>query len=167
MLERFIEFREEAKKQGLGVDEAYDAAFEKVQAEHQAKFGSPSDAVADVVPVDAFEPDPDGDEVGPPAAVKTKKRASARQIVEYVFENMDNSGARLEDAPSVGAFSYLLYVRSTPAAKSAFYNDVWAKTLPKFQDTDTAGQERQVLVLDKLLAGLGELRASLDAEDAG
>lgn len=72
-----------------------------------------------------------------------KGRASAKEAVEWVFENMSVVDVKAEEAPSSGAWGYLQMCRRDPSVRSDFYKSVWPKLLP------TRGQ------LDEMFERLG------------
>ena len=87
-----------------------------------------------------------------------KPDASARQILEWVFNNIDVAGLKPKDAPTSGAWSLLMRVRSVPDLAVDFYKQVWPKLLPT---------KAQLEVEERLKGGgTDELERSLDRVEA-
>ena len=114
--EEFVKYREKLKAGGLSAKDAWAKArqdFRPGTGEGIDNTGN-SDGIDSIV-LDTFE--------GKPAA-------SARQIVQWVFDHIDVTDIQPEDAPSPGAWSFLQRVRQYPELLKEFYRSIWAKMLP-------------------------------------
>ncbi len=67
-----------------------------------------------------------------------KPTASARQIVQWVFEHIRVKDVTPDMAPSPGAYSLLLDVRNNPALRTDFIHKVWAKLLPTRSEIESS-----------------------------
>lgn len=83
-----------------------------------------------------------------------KDPASARQVVEWVFNNLDVEGLKPKDAPSPGAWSLLQRVRLYPELTVDFYKTVWPKLLPNKAQIEAEDRARG--------GGTDELERSLE-----
>ena len=117
----FIKFRESLKAKGYDAKGAW--------SEARARFG----LLAQNASLDGGV-----DSVDTPASDcgfclddwKNKAPVSARQVVNWVFDNIDVADVKPEDAPSSGAWSFLQRVRTYPDLLKEFYRSVWARMLP-------------------------------------
>ncbi len=115
----FIEYREKLKADGLDPKAAW--------AEARAKFQPVPDGAA------VAKPDTDD---GPVDLVDClddfadKPPVTARAVVQWVFDHIDVTNVKPQDAPSSGAWSFLQRVRTYPDLLKEFYRSIWAKMLP-------------------------------------
>lgn len=65
-----------------------------------------------------------------PAEENLKECRDTREILWYVFDNLENERARLKEAPSSGAWSLLKRVRESVDLKDDFYKLFFTKLLP-------------------------------------
>jgi hypothetical protein len=90
------------------------------------------------------------------------RQSNAYEMLTWMFENMEKKELRPDDAPSPGAWSYLLRVRQDEALKDEFYKNIWPKTFPSkkmmesMADAMTDDGRRQLKRLDDLLNLVGE-----------
>ena len=116
----FIDYRESLKANGIDPKEAWARAREKFQP------GSEGPGKAD-------SPDDPGMASGGGVSSSNfadKQPVSARQVVQWVFDNIDVDDVEPGDAPSSGAWSFLQRVRKHPDLLKEFYRSIWAKMLP-------------------------------------
>ncbi len=119
--DEFIQYREQLKTDGLDAQSAW--------AKARAKFEPvPDTALAQDIGTD--------DSVVPGGAgvcladFQNKPPVTARAVVQWVFDHIDITDVRPEDAPSSGAWSFLQRVRTYPDLLKEFYRSIWAKMLP-------------------------------------
>lgn len=120
--DEFISYREQLKADGLEAKEAWTQARQKFPSEPLAV--SLVESVCDDDPVE-----PDGGDVCI-GDFCGKGPVSARAVVQWVFDNIDVADVKPEDAPSSGAWSFLVRVRTYPDLLKEFYRSIWAKMLP-------------------------------------
>ena len=70
-------------------------------------------------------------------------KVGEREVVEWVFENMDVEGLVAGDAPSAGAWALLKECRSSRSVRELFYMNVWVKLLPTRGSVDEAAERRR------------------------
>jgi hypothetical protein len=157
--DRFVQLRERFKLQGLDVPEAYERAFVIIRQEVEGDGGAAEVPAVDVPAGDGVAAAETAAVVGPPEPVDftglaEKGKAQARDVVDFVFENIGNPAVKPEDAPSMGAWAYLQHVRGSAEARKDFYRDVWARLIPKTSDEDLGAQRRQNEKVDELAGQL-------------
>ena len=118
----FINYRERLKASGLDAKSAWAKARQKFQPTPDGASMAESDAdddpvlpAGDIVCLDVFA---------------DKPSVTARAVVQWVFDHIDITDVKPEDAPSSGAWSFLQRVRSYPDLLKEFYRTIWAKMLP-------------------------------------
>ena len=65
-----------------------------------------------------------------------------RDMVQWVFDNMAKDDVGPGDAPSMGAWGYLMQCRSDDTIKRSFYSTVWPKLLPSRSELERDVQMR-------------------------
>ena len=61
---------------------------------------------------------------------KTARKVSAREVVLWIFDNIDIKDLEPCHAPSPGAWSFLIQIRKDIALRREFYKSIWPKLLP-------------------------------------
>jgi len=84
-----------------------------------------------------------------------KPTASARKIVEWVFEHIRVKNVTPDMAPSPGAYSLLLDIRNNPGLRNEFIYKVWAKLLPTRAEIESSRKfeddgRTQIQILDRI-----------------
>lgn len=118
--DQFVQRREELKDQGVKASQAWDRAAAEYLPEADSATSSASGDTDFLVDRARFK---DSD-------------ASAREVVEWVFNNVAVEGIQPEDAPSPGAWGLLLRVRNDTTLQKEFYRSVWPKLLPSQAEID-------------------------------
>ncbi len=146
--DEFVAYREDLKAKGVSAKEAW--------VQGRAKFDQPID-IAGVPAVDSGGGAVIPDRVSVQLDIfQNKPTASARQIVQWVFDSIDIEDCKPEDAPSAGAWSFLQRVRTYPDLLKEFYRSIWSRMLPnkseiealeKFEDD---GRD-QIHLIDQIL----------------
>jgi len=120
--DEFVRYREKLKAGGLSAKDAWAKARQDFRPGMvSGATGEDADYITadrggiDSIVLDVFE---------------GKPTASARQIVQWVFDHIDVEDIQPEDAPSPGAWSFLQRVRQHPELLKEFYRSIWAKMLP-------------------------------------
>lgn len=93
---------------------------------------------------------------------KGGKHVSMTEVVRWVFENMDNPNATMEEAPCMGAYSLLSWVKEKPGNKAEFYRAFAVKLMPTKNEVD-----QQMSFVDdgrKLFQRLDQYEAALIAD---
>ena len=80
--------------------------------------------------------------------------------MKWLFDNMRVAGITEKDAPSVGAYAYLMELREDKSRRDDFYKSLWPKLLAK-EDAEKGGKladtgKETIELLDTLLAALPE-----------
>ena len=65
-----------------------------------------------------------------------RPEVSARDVVMWIFDNILILDVAAEDAPSAGAWAYLMEIRTSPIIRSEFYRTVYPKLLPSKAQID-------------------------------
>ena len=142
--DEFVAYREDLKARGVSAKEAW--------VQGRAKFDQPVDMA---VPAGVASGSTDRESVRLDD-FSDKPTASARQIVQWVFDNIDVENTKPHDAPSAGAWSFLQRVRTYPDLLKEFYRSIWSRMLPnkseiealeKFEDD---GRD-QIHLIDQIL----------------
>jgi len=60
----------------------------------------------------------------------SKRKASAKEVVLWIFDNIDIVDVGPKDAPSSGAWSFLIQMRKDNALRREFYRSIWPRLLP-------------------------------------
>ncbi|MBN2138757.1 MAG: hypothetical protein JW720_13195 [Sedimentisphaerales bacterium] len=135
----FIERRKALEAQGRNKKDAWEQAAAEILGKTENEDTDEDDNFCDV-DIEQFA---------------DKPTASARQIVQWVFEHIRVRNVTPDMAPSPGAYSLLLDVRNNPALRTDFIHKVWAKLLPtraeiessrKFEDDGRS----QIQILDRI-----------------
>ncbi|MCK5604750.1 hypothetical protein KAR91_22865 [Candidatus Pacearchaeota archaeon] len=130
--EKFLELREEYKRQGLIPKDATMRAKDEVE-------NIKTDCV--VSDFDSGFITDDGDSadglVGKHCFTNSGN-ISERQIVRWIFDNIGITDIGPEDAPNSGAWSYLQSLRNSPTLLQDFYRNVWTKMLPSKSEIENA-----------------------------
>lgn len=87
---------------------------------------------------------------------KGKKKASWREIVEFIYENIFVEDVTPEDSPSAGAWTHLQFLRTHPALIVSFYDKTWSQLKPPKSELDA---NENMIDAEK---DLGELIALLE-----
>ena len=106
----FIERRKALEAQGRNKKDAWEQAAAEILGKTENEDADEDDNFCDV-DIEQFA---------------DKPTASARQIVQWVFEHIRVRNVTPDMAPSPGAYSLLLDVRSNPALRTDFIHKVWA-----------------------------------------
>lgn len=122
---QFVSRREELKKEGMEPSKAWDKACSEYLPE-AASGVSPSAGDAEALVERSQFGDTD---------------ASAREVVEWVFNNICVADVKPEDAPSPGAWGLLLRVREDSALRKDFYRSMWAKLMPSQAQVDRESEK--------------------------
>jgi hypothetical protein len=72
------------------------------------------------------------------------KNKNARDVIDWIYNNMGNKNVSPSCAPTIGAYSHLKKIQADPVLQAEFYKNIWPKILPK---TD---------VMDELMARLSD-----------
>ena len=70
------------------------------------------------------------DEIDPDIMESLPETASPLEVIQYVFDNLDNREADPRKAPSRGAYYYLKQVQESKDNQAEFIKSVWSKTIP-------------------------------------
>jgi hypothetical protein len=114
--DEFIQYREQLKADGLDAQTAWERAREKFQP---IQTDGSDDCSAEPVRIAVCQ-----------SVFADKPPVTARTVVQWVFDHIDITDVRPEDAPSSGAWSFLQRVRTYPDLLKEFYRSIWAKMLP-------------------------------------
>ena len=68
-----------------------------------------------------------------------KGSVSENEKVRWLFENMQVAGVEPSDAPSIGAYTMLMHLRSNAQAMQKFYDSSWLKLLAR-EDAQKTGK---------------------------
>ena len=89
-----------------------------------------------------------------------KTPASAREVVQWVFDHMDISDVSVGSCPSSGAWSLLSACRSSKDLKREFYRQIWPKLLPTKSHLEMEARYRddgrQLEIIDRVSAAARE-----------
>jgi hypothetical protein len=113
----FCAVRERLKEEGVAASEAWDRAASEVLS-----------SVSEGGYVD--------DSAGVVSSMFEGKSATPREIVNWVFENVDVIDCEPADAPSAGAWALLRRLRSDGRLLTEFYRSIWTKVLPSRSELD-------------------------------
>jgi len=156
--EAFLEYRQRLRDQGYTPKEADSMATAKFLPDGirptmvgipQSRPESQPDPRPDPQPVSDPGPDPESkaesepEELPPPppradlnkrglrlSQFRGKKRGNSREIVEWIFDHIDVVDVTPDMAPSPGAWSLLMRLRTSAELLREFYRTVWTKLLP-------------------------------------
>jgi hypothetical protein len=106
------------------------------------------------------ESDKDGIELFDADMFEDKAGVTANEELRWIFENMRLEGVEPTDAPSIGAYSLLMHLRTNAQAMQKFYDSLWPKLLAK-EDAEKTGKledsgKDAIELIDRLIAALPE-----------
>jgi hypothetical protein len=88
---------------------------------------------------------------------------SENEKLRWIFENLQVEGIEPSDAPSMGAYTYLMHLRGNAQAMQKFYDSAWPKLLSK-EDAERTGKledtgKSTIQLIERLEAALPEKEA--------
>jgi hypothetical protein len=106
------------------------------------------------------ESDKDGIELFDADMFEDKAGVTANEELRWIFENMRLEGVEPTDAPSIGAYSLLMHLRTNAQAMQKFYDSLWPKLLAK-EDAEKTGKledsgKDTIELIDRLIKALPE-----------
>ena len=81
----------------------------------------------------------DGDSSSPGGLLRSmfpRSTRDMREVVEWVFDNLDLSDVTPADAPSPGAWAFREQLRQYPLLRIEFYKTIWPRFLSKVDEGD-------------------------------
>lgn len=108
----------------------------------------------------ASEGEDDGIELYDAELFEDKGGVSENEKLRWIFENLQVEGIEPQDAPSMGAYTYLMHLRGNAQAMQKFYDSAWPKLLAK-EDAQKTGKleddgKSTIQLIERLQAALPE-----------
>ena len=159
----FVDLRDSYKSGGLSPTEAWHRAFGELAVAQSASRSHVESSPAG--PGEPVPPSPSG--LPGPLSFSValsdfagKTPASAREVVQWVFDHMDISDVGVGSCPSSGAWSLLSACRSSNDLKREFYRQIWPKLLPTKSHLEMEARYRddgrQLEIIDRVSAAARE-----------